>query len=211
LTFLKWGRKTAPADSLDLIESPENTMPSVRFPRPLLILPGYGGSGPEHWQTLWERAHPEFRRVEARDWDRPDRDEWVAALEAAVKESGPETILVAHSLACLQVAHWAAEHPESARTVHAALLVAPPDPDQPDFPDMITGFSPLPLKPLPFPALVVGSTNDPYATPEFTEGCAKGWGARFVSVGAKGHVNASSGLGEWEEGWALLEQIGNQK
>jgi predicted alpha/beta hydrolase family esterase len=187
-------------------------MHSPSLERPVLVLPGYGGSGPEHWQTLWERAHPEFRRVEARDWDRPDRDEWVANLEAAVRASGQETLLVAHSLGCLQVVHWAATTSlKAAMKVRAALLVAPPDPDRPGFPEEITGFSPLPLKPLPFPAIVVGSTNDHYAAPEFTARCAKAWGARFVSVGAKGHVNAASGLGEWEEGWELLEEIRNQK
>ena len=25
-----------------------------------LILPGYQHSGPEHWQSLWERRHPEL-------------------------------------------------------------------------------------------------------------------------------------------------------
>jgi predicted alpha/beta hydrolase family esterase len=186
----------------------ENSPMSAAFDRPVLILPGYGGSGPAHWQTLWQRAHPEFIRVEARDWDRPDREEWVKALEAAVRESGPETLLVAHSLACLQVAHWAAT---TSLKVHAALLVAPPDPDGAEFPEAATGFSPLPMMPFPFPSLVVGSTNDPYASPEFAPRCARAWGARFVSVGAKGHINASSGLGYWEEGWGLLEQVENQK
>ena len=173
----------------------------------MLVLPGYGGSGPAHWQTLWERAHPELHRVEARDWDHPDREEWVAALESAVRATGTGIVLIAHSLACLQVVHWAAEHPGSARAIRAALLVAPPDPDQADFPEAITGFSPLPLQPLPIPALVLGSTNDPYGTPEFTAACAKAWGTRFVSVGAKGHVNAASGLGEWAEGWELLKSL----
>lgn len=180
---------------------------SSSFTHPVLVLPGYGGSGPEHWQTLWERAHPELRRVEARDWDHPDRREWVAAMEVAVRASGPGTVLLAHSLACLQVVHWAAEHADAARTVHAALLVAPPDPDAPAFPAAATGFSPVPRKPLPFPAIVVGGTNDRYATPEFTAECAKAWGARFVSVGAKGHVNAESGVGEWAEGWELLKSL----
>ncbi|HEX2612410.1 MAG TPA: alpha/beta hydrolase [Fibrobacteria bacterium] len=177
---------------------------SAAFSRPVLILPGYGGSGPAHWQTLWQHAHPEFIRVEERDWDRPDRNEWVKALEGAVGKSGPGTLLVAHSLACLQVAHWAAN---TSLRVHAALLVAPPDPEGPEFPALATGFSPLPMKPLPFPAIVVGSTDDPYATPAFTEACAKAWGARFVSVGAKGHINASSGLGRWDEGWELLKRL----
>jgi predicted alpha/beta hydrolase family esterase len=170
----------------------------------VLILPGYGGSGPEHWQTLWERAHPGFRRVGERDWDRPDCTEWVAALEAAAEASGPGTVLVAHSLACLQVAHW------SARTrlkIHAALLVAVPDPASPVFPATAIGFAPVPLRPLPFPSILVGSSDDPYATPEFTASCARAWGSRLVPIGAAGHINASSGLGDWPEGFGLLESL----
>ena len=29
----------------------------------ILIVPGWSGSGPSHWQTIWEREHPEYRRV----------------------------------------------------------------------------------------------------------------------------------------------------
>ena len=125
---------------------------------PILILPGINNSGPAHWQTLWERRLPQARRVVERDWDHPDRGEWVAALDRAVAEAGPAPILVAHSLGCLQVVHWAAH---GARHIGAALLVAPPDPDAPGFPDVVTGFSPLPLVPLPFPSALVASTNDP--------------------------------------------------
>lgn len=178
---------------------------SSEFPTSVLILPGYGGSGPAHWQTLWQNAHPRFRRVEARDWERPVRDEWVENLEGAARDSGPGTVLVAHSLGCLQVAHWAAR---TRLTIEAALLVAPPDPDAPAFPATAAGFAPLPLKPFPFRALVVGSTDDPYADLAFTQECARAWGARFVSVGAAGHINAASGLGEWKEGWRLLEGLG---
>jgi predicted alpha/beta hydrolase family esterase len=171
---------------------------------PVLILPGYGGSGPEHWQTLWEAACPEFHRVEQRDWDKPDCAEWVAVLQAAVHGSGPETVIVAHSLACLQVAHWALR---TRLTVRGALLVAPPDPDAPAFPAAARSFAPVPKMRLPFPSCVVGSTNDPYATPEFTAGCARAWGGEYVSIGDAGHINASSGLGTWEAGLRLLENI----
>jgi predicted alpha/beta hydrolase family esterase len=46
---------------------------------PLLILPGIRSSGPEHWQSLWGAKHPQFRRVQQRDWDHPERSEWVSA------------------------------------------------------------------------------------------------------------------------------------
>ena len=177
---------------------------------PVLVLPGYGNSGPTHWQTLWEIAHPHFQRVQEKDWESPVCGDWIAALEAAVHASVPGIVLIAHSLACLQVAHWVQFSPPTSPSlskIRAAFLVAPPDPHSAVFPDTIQGFAPVPLHPFPFPTLVVGSTNDPYATSGFTEVCAKAWGARFVSAGPLGHINADSDLGEWTEGIVLLRSL----
>ena len=44
---------------------------------PVLILPGFGNSGPQHWQTLWELRHPDWRRVNLGQWDAPACDDWV--------------------------------------------------------------------------------------------------------------------------------------
>jgi predicted alpha/beta hydrolase family esterase len=124
----------------------------------VLILPGLNGSGLEHWQTRWQRKLPDARRVEEDDWDQPRCAAWVASLEQAVSRAGPDTVLAAHSLGCLQVAHWAAV---TKRSVRGALLVAPPDPEGPSFPDVIQGFRSLPRAPLPFPSLLVASHDDP--------------------------------------------------
>ena len=169
-----------------------------------LILPGIGNSGPAHWQSLWETANPSFMRVQQRDWDNPVCEEWLVALEQSVARVDVNVVLVAHSLACLLVAHWAAR---THRKVKGALLVAPPDPDGPDFPREATGFSPLPSKRFAFPSIVVASANDPYGSLEFAKSCALAWGSRFVGAGTVGHINSSSGLGEWREGFALFRQL----
>lgn len=173
-----------------------------------LILPGYGGSGPEHWQTVWESGNAAFRRVEQRDWEHPDREEWTARLEMAVVATPAGKVLVAHSLACLLVAHWAVEAgTESLDRVKAALLVAPPDPAGPGFPAAARGFALVPKRRLPFDTLVVASSDDPYGSLEFNRACARAWGSRLAEVGAKGHINAASGLGYWEEGAGLLASL----
>ena len=41
-------------------------------PSNVLVLPGWQSSGPQHWQTLWERRHG-YVRVEQHDWMRPLR------------------------------------------------------------------------------------------------------------------------------------------
>ena len=61
-------------------ETPRVEGEPSRVERPALIVPGIGNSGPTHWQTVWERRHPLWRRVVQRDWDHPECDEWVRAL-----------------------------------------------------------------------------------------------------------------------------------
>ena len=169
-----------------------------------LILPGFGNSGPSHWQSLWEAANREFVRVPQRDWDRPVCEEWFGVLETSVARVGAGAVLVAHSLACLLVAHWAAR---TQLVVKGALLVAPPNPDNANFPKAAIGFSPLPANPFTFPGIVVASSDDPYGSLEYARGCALAWGCRFVDAGAVGHINADSGLGDWRAGFALYREL----
>jgi predicted alpha/beta hydrolase family esterase len=173
--------------------------------RPVLILPGLGDSGPDHWQSLWEASSPAFRRVIQRDWETPARADWVAALEAAVAASSERVVLVAHSLACALVAHWA---PQARGRVAAALLVSPSDVDAPErTPDVVRDFSKLPLAPLPFPTVLVCSRNDPYVAFSRGEAFAGSWGSRLVDAGLAGHINSASGHGSWPEGRTILETI----
>lgn len=176
----------------------------LRFSGPILLLPGYLNSGPEHWQSLWEKTSTAFVRVTQRDWGRPVCAQWVAVLDDAVARHGAGAVLVAHSVACLLVAHWAAA---TVRTVKGALLVAPPDPQNSNFPKAALGFTPVPDRSFGFPSILVASANDLYADLQYAERCAATWGSRLVNAGALGHINADSGLGVWPEGMALLQQL----
>lgn len=176
-------------------------------PRPtLLVVPGLGNSGPQHWQSLWLARHPGARRVEQADWERPDPAAWVAALECAVRGVGGPVVLAAHSLGCALVVRWAAI--QDTRPVRGALLVSPSDVDSPAHtPDEVRGFAPMPLARLPFPALVVASDDDPYVPPARARAFAAAWGAGLEAVGRAGHINAASGLGAWPAGEALLARL----
>jgi predicted alpha/beta hydrolase family esterase len=125
---------------------------------PVLIVPGYTNSGPEHWHSRWERALPNCSRVEQRDWEHPVRSEWEEALAAAIRAQSAPPVLVAHSLGCLTVAHWASG---ATAPVRAALLVAPPDVEQADTPAVLRDFAPVPLRQLSFPSILVASGTDP--------------------------------------------------
>jgi predicted alpha/beta hydrolase family esterase len=148
---------------------------------------------------------PAFRRVEQRDWGYPDRADWTGVLSRTIAEYPGDIVLVAHSLACLLVSHWCqVSLARSQGRVRAALLVAPVDPAGPAFPQTATGFAPVPMTPLPFPSLVVASTNDPYGSVAWSMAAAQAWGSRCEIIGAKGHINAESELGDWPEGMGLL-------
>ena len=174
------------------------------MPAPVLILPGFGSSGPQHWQSIWEQLHPHYARVNQRDWEHPVCDEWVATIETAVRSAGPNVVLVAHSLGCLTIAHWAAgKH----SPIKGALLVAVPDVNGSSFPKDTQGYSQTPTAAFSFPSIVVVSNNDPYASVEHAEKLATSWGSRIVRIGGCGHINADSELGNWPAGQALLKEL----
>jgi predicted alpha/beta hydrolase family esterase len=172
----------------------------------VLVLPGLGGSGPEHWQTRWEDLYPRHRRIEQRDWDHPNREDWLATLKAAIDGEPEPVVLVAHSLGCALVAHAVARR--FAARVGAALLVAPADVDSPSCtPAETRCFAPMPLSRLPFPTTVVASETDPYVTLERARSFAVAWGAELVDAGPLGHLNAASGLGDWPVGRAIFDAL----
>lgn len=177
----------------------------VISPRNTLLLPGWQNSGPDHWQSRWEALHG-YHRVEQHDWMRPLRGDWSARLEETVADADGPVLLVAHSLGCILTAWWAA-HTRHAAKVRGALLVAPGDVERPDLAAQIHGWAPIARQALPFPALLVGSRNDPYCSFERAEALAQAWGARFVDYGERGHINAESGLGDWAEGHGWLQQL----
>ena len=178
-------------------------------PENVLILPGWQNSGPSHWQSRWEAAHG-YRRVDQHDWMTPQRGDWMARLEDVVLAADGPVVLVAHSLGCMLTAAWAAHSKNSAR-VRGALLVAPGDPEREALRSLLPSWSPVVRQRLPFPAILVGSRDDPYCTFERAQGFAADWGARFIDLGNAGHINADSGLGDWLQGHAWLAELMKDK
>ena len=172
----------------------------------VLVLAGLWNSGPGHWQTLWEEQFPAWQRVPHRDWTNPACDEWVAELDAAIaaSEAGPP-ILLAHSLSCALVAKWAAT--DTPLRIAGAFLVAPSDIEADTFPPDATGFQPMPMQKLPFPSVLVASSNDPYCSIERAKAFAEAWGSTFIDIGPAGHVNGDAGYGAWPEGVKLLQEF----
>ena len=171
----------------------------------VLLLPGWQDSGPEHWQSRWETLHG-YERVTQHDWMRPLRGDWIARLEEVLLQRSQPALLVAHSLGCLLVAAWAA-HSGNTHLVKGALLVAPGDAERDELRPVLASWSPIPLQPLPFKSILVGSRNDPYCTPLRARQFASAWGCDFIDYGEKGHINAESGLAAWPEGHQWLHRL----
>jgi len=177
----------------------------------VLVIPGWNGSGVGHWQTMWEQKYPHFRRVQQRNWSRPSRTDWIAHIEADLDRMASPTFLVAHSLGCLAVAHWAASAGKKTDYIDGAFLVAPPWLTKSDqCPAELLDFLPMPLHRLPFPSLFVASENDHYLPVEVAARLANAWGSQFVNIGKAGHVNVASGHGLWPDGEALLGEFVDQ-
>jgi predicted alpha/beta hydrolase family esterase len=173
-----------------------------------LIVPGWQGSGDDHWQSHWQRSLPNSSRVEQADWMAPVREDWVAALERAVTASAEPVILIAHSLGCVTVAHWAAQAPRSSlQQVLGALLVAPADVERPNCPPALKNFAPIPRQLLPFPTQVVSSDNDAAVSAPRALELARDWGAEAGIVTGAGHINVKSGHQRWEQGFAYLYRL----
>jgi len=169
----------------------------------VLIAPGLHNSGPDHWQSRWQRLFPAFERVEQDDWDVPDLARWSARVDQ-LRQQGSDTrptLIVAHSFGSLATVHSLARDPSN---VAGVLLVAPADPEKFDVVDQ------LPLKPLARPSVMVGSTNDPWMAASRAACWAERWQSRFVNGGPLGHINAESGLGDWPEGLEMLYFLAEQ-
>lgn len=171
---------------------------------PVLILPGWHNSDPDHWQSQWQATHGHIR-VQQHSWDRPLRGDWMMQLEEAVLQHGP-CVLVAHSLACVLVAAWAA-HSLNSHRVKAALLVAPADTERQEMQQALHSWSPIVRERLPFASTLAASRNDPYCSFMRASALAHAWGSNMVDCGMSSHINTAAGLGDWPEGFALLQNL----
>ena len=177
---------------------------SIRY----LIVPGWQGSSDDHWQTHWQNSLPNSARVEQADWLTPRHEDWIAALAEAIAADSTPVILIAHSLGCITVAHWAQRAPQSLlNQVRGALLVAPADVERPACAPALRNFAPIPDQTLPFASQVVSSDNDPAVSAPRAMELALQWGAEIGIISGAGHINVKSGHHRWEQGFAYLYRL----
>lgn len=180
------------------------SLPDARAPVPLIV-PGWRDSGPGHWQSLWADRIPRALRVQQDDWTHPTREAWVRAIAAAVLAAPAPVVIVAHSLGCIAAVHLPRD---AAKRIHAALLVAPADPERRA---ALHDFAPVPHERLPYRSIVVASSDDPFCPARLAGAYARSWGSEFLRLQRAGHINVESGHGEWPLGFVLLQSLLTQR
>ena len=171
----------------------------------ILILPGLGNSGPGHWQRRWGERFSTGRVVEQDEWDRPRLADWTGRIEREIMMSTRPVVLIAHSLGVSALVHTAQRLKDT--KVRGAFLVSPPDHESDDMPPEIAGFGHVPRDPLPFPSMLVVSTDDTYCSVERAVDMATAWGSDLHLQNNAGHINVASGHGPWPEGLLMFTRL----
>lgn len=168
----------------------------------ILIVPDLGDAPPDHWQARWVRNLKTARRIEQAEWSKPNGADWADRIFAEACAQTRPTVMVAHGMGVLAVAH-AAER-LGATAVVGAFLVAPRDLGTRS---ELSGFWPVPAEVLPWPAAVVASTDDPHCDLDIARSLATQWGSAFTEAGPVGHIDIASGHGPWPEGLLRFGQF----
>ena len=175
-----------------------------------LIIPGYLGSGDGHWQTWLESQISSARRVD-QEWHSPILVRWAENVRSEIDRSKAPVWLVAHSFGCLAAVTAASDR---ANKVAGAMLVAPANPERFTLggirkpgntyaSENLNAY--IPKEKLPFPSLVIASTDDPWMPHENARYWSDLWGGQFISLGKSGHINVESGFGPWPDGIELFK------
>ena len=167
-----------------------------------LILHGWAGNEPEHWQTwLAERLAARGERVRypiLPDFHHPKLDDWLATLDDGLSNLPDDGVVVCHSLAVILWLHHAARR--VGKKVARAVLVAPPSPYLGM--EELADFFPVPLDAEGVQlaskrTILVCSDNDPYCTEGAQTIFGDPWHLETIVVPGGGHLNVEAGFGEW--------------
>lgn len=183
----------------------------------VLLLHGYTGSGPRHWQNWLAGELANLGGIvdvpQLTDPDQPDLDVWLAELRHHLRAAprAAERVLLAHSAGATLWLHHAArltgEHAELATRFDRVLLVSPLGPDF-EHPD-VRGFLPVPLdaagvrRAASWTQVVVGE-GDEVCSVEEAIAMAAALGVDLDVIPGGVHLNTDAGYGPWP---AALEWV----
>ena len=173
---------------------------------PVLLLHGWQGSEPEHWQswlaTQLHEVDRELHYPQLPDPDKPDLGAWLDALRGSLTAlPGDGFDVVAHSLGAVLWLHHiagpsAGDSPRAARVA----LIAPPSPHTAIA--EIASFFPPPLdvdvvRHSAGGTVLVAGDDDPYTPEGINTAYAVPLKIATTVLPGGGHVNVASGYGPW--------------
>jgi uncharacterized protein len=191
-----------------------------------LLLHGWGGNKPEHWQEHLNRKlkeagatvyYPQMPNPAA-----PELSAWLARAKEELatigaQSPGAKLTVLAHSMGSITWMHVAADHGAAGSPLaDRVLLVAPPyilpQAPPPDAPASVAAFFPPPFDPVAVRAaanetLLVASDTDDYATFDQSSGYAAKLGVPIHLLKGAGHISPYYGYGEWP--WVLEWCLGH--
>ncbi len=176
----------------------------------VVLVHGYDGSGPQHWQT-WLRdqlvsAARQVQFPQFPDNTNPDLDAWLETLEGALAVPTPTSgrVVICHSLGCWLWVHAVRRGLGDALT--RVLLVAPPSPSWVS--GTLRRFSALNWDNFaaaitPTTDVVIGEGDDLLPGPDHQSLVDRIPSTREVARG--GHLHTAAGYGPWPAAlaWAL--------
>jgi predicted alpha/beta hydrolase family esterase len=179
--------------------------------RSFLILHGYEGSGPDHWQSwLADRLTRAGERVSYPALPDPYEPSLPAWRDALARELQSEPTVIAHSLACILWLHHCAAPVADGARAERVLLVAPPS--LAGAPEPIRSFFPAPLDAAAVAAAardtrLVCSDDDPYCPEGAASLYGEPLGLELDVIDGAGHVNTEAGFGPWRaaEAWCYAD------
>ncbi len=179
---------------------------------PTVVIPGWQGSGADHWQTWLEQRLQEAgrhtRRPDFIDLDAPDLIGWLTALRGALADLPADDYdVVAHSLGAVLWLHHVVDTGSSPRAARV-LLVSPPSPATPAV--ELAQFFPPPMdvdtvRHSADGTVLVAGDDDPFLPEGIAAAYAVPLKIATTVIPRGGHLNPTSGYGEWP---AVLDWCG---
>lgn len=184
-----------------------------------LILHGWGGNKPAHWQEHLAAQLTDLGRVvhypRMPEPAAPNLAAWLDRLAVELntineQRSGSLLTVLAHSLGSITWLHYVAGRDSDSPIADRVLLVAPPYvvPQLPpiDVPPGVTDFFPPPIAPASIKSsaastVLVASDTDDYATFDQSSGYAQKFEIPIYLLKGAGHISPYYGYGEWP--WVL--------
>jgi predicted alpha/beta hydrolase family esterase len=164
----------------------------------ILFLPDTPSVPLDHWQHRWQQKLSTGRSVVPHAHHAPERASWVETVAEAVNAAERPVVLIGHGRGIFAAI---AALPHITQRIAGGFFAAPYDLDAETAPVSSPHGWPAHIRSrLPFPAMLVGSRNDPACTYEAAEKLAAGWGALMLDAGEAGHIDSESGYGPWPEG-----------